>query len=83
LDSNFTHEESVFRRSETELDEEHEEDFDKGRVEDEGVDREMLVQCSGTCVKDDNHNEDPCLIKVNILLNFSFLILKYLMQLKY
>ncbi|WJX45557.1 hypothetical protein P8452_32427 [Trifolium repens] len=63
LDSNFTHEESVFRRSETELDEEHEEDFDKGRVEDEGVDREMLVQCSGTCVKDDNHNEDPCLIK--------------------
>jgi len=73
LDSNFTLEESAFKIQESQQDEKKEADFDKARVQDEGVVREKLVQCGGACVKDDNHKEDPCLNKVNnILLNFLF-----------
>lgn len=72
LDSNFTLEESAFRKQESQQDEKKEGDFDKVRVHDEEVVIEKLVQCSETCVKDDNQKEDPCLIKVTILLNFFF-----------
>ncbi|CAK8539514.1 unnamed protein product [Lathyrus sativus] len=53
LDSNFTLEESCFgKRKSQHVDEEQEEAV-----------REKLVQCNGTCVKDNNHNEDPCFTK--------------------
>ncbi|CAJ2645872.1 unnamed protein product [Trifolium pratense] len=47
LDSNFTLQDSDFSRRGSEQDEEHEEDFDRVRVQD----------------KDDSHNEDPCFTK--------------------
>ncbi|XP_058778176.1 uncharacterized protein LOC131652350 [Vicia villosa] len=53
LDSNFTLQDSSFgKRKSPHIDEEHEE-----------VVREKLVHCNETCVKDDNHSEDPCLTK--------------------
>jgi len=82
LDSNFTLEESAFRRQESQQDEKKEADFDKVRVQYEGVVREKLVQCGGTCDKDDNQKEDPCLLKVNILLNFFVFESDTLMQIK-
>lgn len=60
-DSNFNLEDSDFRIRESQRD-----GFDKVRVQDEGVVRKKIVQCNGTCVKVDNHSEDPCLTKVNI-----------------
>ncbi|GAU29297.1 hypothetical protein TSUD_226680 [Trifolium subterraneum] len=63
LDSHFTLQESDFRKHESERDEQQEEDFDKVRVQDEGIVREKLVQCDGTCDKDDIHNKDPCFTK--------------------
>lgn len=60
-DSNFSLEEG-----------EKEANFERIKARDEVVVREKLMQCSETCVKDDNH-EDLCLTKVNFLLNFSLL----------
>ncbi|WJX60501.1 hypothetical protein P8452_45703 [Trifolium repens] len=60
LDSNFTLQESAFRRrgSQQQNEEEPEGDFDNVRVQDEGVVKEKVVQCGGTCDKEDNHNEE-------------------------
>lgn len=73
-DSNFSLEESALRERESHSGEEQEADFEEIKAPDEGVvrEKEKLVQCSGTSVKVDNHNEDLCLNKVNFLLNFSF-----------
>jgi hypothetical protein len=79
LDSNFTLQESAFRRrgSQQQNEEEPEGDFDNVRVQDEGVVKEKVVQCGGTCDKDYNHNEEKVVQFQCCVLNFSFLNLKH------
>ncbi|RDX78705.1 hypothetical protein CR513_40969, partial [Mucuna pruriens] len=63
-DSNFCVEDSAFRVKESQRDDvEEEEEEEKVRVRGEVFAGEKVVQCSRTCVEEDNHKEDQCLNK--------------------